>query len=310
MDAYQTLSAEKKQLEAILYEIPEDDVIERASFKARLAAVNEGLTALTPSAPMKKASLTFRGEPVIGSRAIAADFAAKMTSFFSDAVAAIAAGLQENLKYMGKIPHKKDNRLFITGTAIGSFGFEFEVPASDTEDELFPESSPAAEALDRLLKVFEITASGDDEALAEVVDEIHPRAVKKIAEMMDYTAKEGAWCGLSFSGRSFRFRDHQQLESAAARVREDNIKESTEEIEGVFTGVLPKSRRFEFKSLDGKTDIKGKVSSEIETPEQLNEKLNKAFKVKFDVVQVGQGRPKYTLLTLDHLTEIILTMDH
>jgi hypothetical protein len=304
MDAYQTLSSEKEQLESILAEILESDVIERASFEARLARVNGKLSTLAPSAAVKKAALTFRGAPVIGCRAIAADFTAKVTSLFSDAVASIAAGLQENLKYMGKIPHKKDNRLFITGTAIGSFGFEFEVPATDTEDDLFPESSPAAEALDRLLKVFEITATGDDEALAEVVDEIHPRAVKKIAEMLDYTAKEQAWCGLSFSGQSFRFRDHQQLESAAARVREDNIKECSEDIDGVFTGVLPKSRRFEFKSLDGRIDIKGKISPYIEAPEQLNEKLYKAFRVRFNVVQVGQGRPKYTLPSLGHLTEI------
>jgi hypothetical protein len=303
MDAYQSLSAEKKQIETILNEIPEDDVIERASFEARLARINEGLSNLTPSAPVKKASLTFRGDPVIGSRAIAADFTAKVTSLFNDAVAAIAAGLQENLKYMGKIPHKKDNRLFITGTAIGSFGFEFEVPASDTEDDLFPESSPAAEALDRLLKVFEITASGDDEQLAEVVDEIHPRAVRKIAEMLDYTAKERAWCGLSFSGQSFRFRDHQQLEQAAARVREDNIRERKEVLNGYFTGVLPKSRHFEFKSLDGKMDIRGRVSAEIEAPEKLNGLLNKALKVTFDVVQVGQGRPKYTLPSLESFTE-------
>lgn len=302
MDPYQTLSSEKAQLEAILAEIPAEDVIERASFEARLAGIRERLSLLSPAAPVKRASLTFRGAPVIGSRAIAADFTARVTSLFSDAVAAIAAGLQENLKYTGKIPHRKDNRLFITGTAVGSFGFEFEVPATDTEDDLFPESSPAAEALDRLLKVFEITASGDDEALAEVVDEIHPRAVRKIAEMLDYTARERAWCGLSFSGHTFRFRDHQQLETAAARVREDNIRESSVEIEGLFTGVLPRSRRFEFKSLDGEIDIRGKVSADIEAPEQLNEKLNKAYRVKFDVVQVGQGRPKYTLPSLNHLT--------
>jgi hypothetical protein len=306
MDAYQSLKSEKSQLESILAEIPAIDVIERASFQARLDRVNEELLGLTPSAAVKKAALTFRGAPVIGSRAIAADFTANVTSLFSDAIAAIAAGLQENLKYMGKIPNKKDNRLFITGTAVGSFGFEFEVPATDTEEDLFPESSPVAEALDRLLKVFEITASGDDEALAEVVDEIHPRAIKKIAEMLDYTAKEHAWCGLSFSGQSFRFRDHQQLELAAARVRADNIKESSEEIEGVFTGVLPRSRRFEFKSLDGKKNISGKVSADIETPEHLNEKLNKACIVTFDVVQVGQGRPKYTLSSLDQLKEASL----
>lgn len=299
MDAYQSLSSEKKQLEAILAEIPADDVIEQASFIARLATIDKSLSALTPSAPVKKASLTFRGAPVIGSRAIAADFTVKVTSLFNDAVASIAAGLQENLKYLGKIPHKKDNRLFITGTAIGSFGFEFEVPANDTEDDLFPESSPAAEALDRLIKVFEITASGDDESLAEVVDEIHPRAVKKIAEMLDYTAKEQAWCGLSFSGHGFRFRDHQQLETAAARICEDNIRESTETMEGVFLGALPRSRRFEFKSLDGGKEIRGRISAEIEAPEQLNDRLNTPMKVTFNVVQVGQGRPKYTLANLD-----------
>lgn len=299
MDTYQTLSSEKKELEGILKEIPAEDVIERASFEARLARVDRELSSLEPPARVKKAALTFRGAPVIGSRAISADFTAKVTSLFNDAVAAIAAGLQDNLKYMGKIPHKKDNQLFITGTAVGSFGFEFEVPANDSDDDLFPESSPAAEALDRLLKVFEITASGDDEELAEVVDEIHPRAVKKIAEMLDYTAKERAWCGLSFSGRSFRFRDHQQLEQAAACVREDNIKESKDVVEGVFIGVLPRSRHFEFKALDGRRDIRGRISAEIESPEQLNEQLNKEVKVTFDVVQVGQGRPKYTLPNTD-----------
>jgi hypothetical protein len=303
MDAYQTLWADKKQLEAILSEIPEDDVIERASFEARLNRVNGELSSLTPAPPVKKAALTFRGEPVIGSRAIAADFTAKVTTLFNDAVAAVAAGLQENLKYMGKIPHKKDNQLFITGTAIGSFGFEFEVPAGDTEEDLFPASSPAAEALDRLLKVFEITVSGDDEELAEVVDEIHPRAVKKIAEMLDYTAKERAWCSLCFNGRSFRFRDHQQLVSAAERVRDDNIKESTVEVLGFFTGVLPRSRHFEFRSLDGKIDIKGRVSAEIQAPERLNDQLNKAVKVIFNVMQVGMGRPKYTLPSLESVSD-------
>ena len=106
-------------------------------------------------------------------------------------------------------------------------------------------------------------------------------------------------CGLSFSGHNFRFRDHQQLETAAARVREDNIRESTETVEGVFLGALPRSRRFEFKSLDGGKEIRGRISAEIEAPEQLNDRLNTPMKVTFNVVKVGQGRPKYTLANLD-----------
>ena len=295
MNPYHTLAAEKKELKDILAEIPPANVIERASFEARLKAVSQSLEGLETPALVKKAVLTFRGDPVIGSRAIAADFTAKVITLFNDAVTAIAAGLRDNLKYRGKIPRKKDNQLFITGTAVGSFGFEFEVPANDTDDDLFPESSPSAEALDRLLTLLEITANGDDDALAEVVDEIHPRAVRKVADMLDFTAREQAWCGLSFSDRSFRFRDHQQLESAAARVREDNIKESKEELEGVFVGVLPRSRHFEFESLDGTKEIKGKISPEIKSPEALNGLLNKKCIVTFDVVEVGQGHPKYTL---------------
>lgn len=303
MNAYHTLSAEKKELEDILAEIPAGNVIERASFEARLEAVRNSLSTTEVPKAIKTAALTFRGAPVIGSRAIAADFTAKVTSFFNDAVTAIAAGLQDNLKYMGKIPHKKDNQLFITGTAVGSFGFEFEVPANDTENDLFPESSPSAEALDRLLRLFDITANGDDDALAEVVDEIHPRAVKKVAELLDYTAKEQAWCGLSYADRSFRFRDLHQLENSVARMREDNIKEFTEEIRGIFVGILPKSRHFEFESLNGSKEIKGRISPEIESPECLNEQLNKSVTVSFQVVQVGQGRPKFTLPNIESIVE-------
>jgi hypothetical protein len=36
--------------------------------------------------------------------------------------------------------------------------------------------------------------------------------------------------------------------------------------------------------------------------EQLNDRLNTPVKVTFNVVQVGQGRPKYTLANLDAIT--------
>lgn len=63
-----------------------------------------------------------------GSHGVVADFASKAAGFFTDAFTAVAAGLAENLRYMGPIPDKEKNQLLITGTAIGSFGFEFELP--------------------------------------------------------------------------------------------------------------------------------------------------------------------------------------
>ena len=297
MNTYHTLSAEKKELEEILSAIPAEDVIERASFEARLARVDRELSSLVPPIPVKKATLTFRGNPVRGSRAISADFSAKVTRLFNDAVAAIAAGLAGELNYKGRITGKRTNELFITGTAIGSFGFEYEVPERSIEGGSTHEISAAANALDHLLSLIEITAVGDDDALAEVVDEIHPRAVKKVAEMLEFTAREKAWLGLSFGKRSYKYRDLDQFENAVKRVRGANIKEGKAVFEGVFQGFLPESRRFEFRCKDKKNLVSGRFSPKIDKPLSLNVWIDKEVEVTLHSIQVGQGIPKYTLIS-------------
>jgi hypothetical protein len=54
MNPYHTLAAEKKELEDILAEIPAANVIERASFEARLKAVCQSLEGLETPALVKK----------------------------------------------------------------------------------------------------------------------------------------------------------------------------------------------------------------------------------------------------------------
>ena len=101
------------------------------SLESRLESAKAALATL-PYHLATKARLTFRGKPVFGSHGIAADFGGKAADAFSDAFAAVAAGLKEGLRYMGPIPNRDKNQLLITGTAIGSFGFEFELPEVDT----------------------------------------------------------------------------------------------------------------------------------------------------------------------------------
>src|SRR5690606_10006692 len=121
------------------------------------------------------------------------------------------------------------------GTAIGSFGFEFELPA----DSLFPDQEKTEEALQRMQSLLEASAIGSDDEVAELVDVIHPRAVKKISEFLGVLSHYQAWCGLEFKHKIFKFEGMEQLEKSAGRLKEENIKEGRVTYQGKFLGVLP-----------------------------------------------------------------------
>ena len=297
---YISVVAEIRELEDLLAVIPEENVIERMSLEGRLQIVKDLLSTLPQTREAPKARLTFRGRPVCGSHGISADFGAKAAGAFSEAFAVVAAGLSEGLRNIGPIPNRDRNQLLITGTAIGSFGFEFELPAQPAT--LFPELEKAEEAMKKIENLFRLAAEGSDDDIAEVIDEVHPRAVKKVFEFLDLLVQQQAWCGLEFGDRSFRYADYEQLKVSSARLRDDNIQEREESYRGEFQGVLPTGRTFEFKLLDQEGLIRGKVDAAVTDPDILNrEWLHKLVTIKLNVMQVGQGRPRFTLMSLDDL---------
>jgi hypothetical protein len=303
-EEYLAISSEIKELETLLGEIPEENAIERMGLEARLETARVAIDGVNDTQPGAKARLVFRGRPVFGTHGIAADFAAKAAGAFADTVTAVAAGIADNLRYMGPIPDRQKNQLLITGTAIGSFGFEFEVPQSGNGD-LLPEPSGAETALQKVQQLFQLAMDGTDDDVAELVDEIHPRAVKKAVDFLDYIVGQGAWCGLEFKGQVFRFHSIDQLRSSVERLREDNIHETDEIFSGEFQGVLPASRTFEFKLLDQENIIRGKVGSDILNADILNrEYLHEPVSIKLHVIQVGQGMPRYTLQSMDVVNQI------
>lgn len=299
---YFAYSSEIKELESILGSIPQENIIERMGFEERLNAAKIALAQLPAYHHAQKARLTFRGKPVLGSHGIAADFGSKAAGAFSDAFSAVVAGLNESLRYMGPIPDKGKNQLLITGTAVGSFGFEFELPSIE-EPDLFPETNKAAEALEKIQTLFQVAAEGTDDEVAELVEAIHPRAVKKVSDFLSLLAQQQTWCGLEFKNQFFRYQGIEQLQASAERLQEENIRESEEEYEGEFQGVLPTSRTFEFKLTGQQGILKGKVDISVEDPDVLNRDwLHKLVNVKLNVIQVGQGRPRYTLPELKAIT--------
>jgi len=295
------LASEVKELEVLLASIPASSLIERMSLETRLVSAKKALAAM-PQQVGQKARLTFRGKPVFGSHGIAADFGAKATTAFSDAFAAIAAALSEGLRDMGPIPDRDRNQLLITGTAIGSFGFEFELPTAELS--IFPEATKAQEAMEKIESLFRQAAEGDDDKIAEVIEDVHPRAVRKVHEFLEFLVQQQAWCALEFADRSFRFSDYEQIKVSCERLKDDNIQEREESYQGELQGVLPASRNFEFLVSDQeKTVLRGKVDKAIDNPDVLNrEWLHKpAITVKLNVMQVGSGRPRYTLMKLSDL---------
>ena len=299
---YLTIASEIGELENLLAAIPEGNVIERMSLESRLESARAALAALPQQMIAPKARLTFRGKPVFGSHGIAADFGGKAAGAFSDAFAAVAAGLSESLRDMGPIPNRDKNQLVITSTAIGSFGFEFELPAPDPSS-LFPETEKAQEAMAKIEALFRLAAEATDDEVAEVIEEVHPRAVKKVYEFLDLLVQQQAWCGLEFADRFFRYADYEQIKASSERLKADNIQEREETYRGEIQGVLPTGRTFEFRLADQEGLIKGKVDLAIADPDVLNrEWLHKPVTVKLNVMQVGQGRPRFTLMTLDDLS--------
>jgi len=303
------LLSEIKMVEKILEDIPEDQVIDKISLEHRLKILTEEAKDIQLASLPRMLKVTFRGKPVVGSEGFFSDFASDAIGRFTEAVKAVAAGLKQDLHYMGPIPGAANTNLMITGIAKGSFGFRFEVPKNDDgkDGPLYDGLNDTEEAIDKIRYLFDVVVSGDDndDTLAEIVDEIHPRAVKKIKEFLDVLHDREALCAMEFNNNVFRFMDDTQLALGRSRLDDSNIHESDESFKGEIQGVLPKSRTFEFKVTDDNRVIRAKIGVEVEDPDILNrEFLHKLSKITLHMTQVGQGQPRYKLIDLNNLHKI------
>lgn len=298
---FENLTSEVLMLENLLKEIPTENIFDRFSVEKRLTKVKNKLGTINPHHVSKKAKLTFRGPHVTGSEAISAIFASQATMLFSDAIATISAAMSGELNYKGKIPNKLNNQLMITGMATGSFGFEFNLPEPNTND-LYSEPPIVDNALEEISKLFEISATGSDEELIEIISEIHPRAAKTVFNFLKFLQDQNSLCGFEFSNKFFRFSDQEQLARSVCRLDSNNIHETVQSNKGEFQGVLPNSRTFEFKSYDEDRVIRGKFDLNINDPDIVNrEWLHKSILIDFTITQVGDSQPRFTIKDLDSI---------
>lgn len=289
--------AEKTSLERMLASLPESSVIDRMSLEARKAEVEEALAAApTPARQPVHARLTFRGKPIVGSYGMFAEFGAKAISTFTDAVAAIGASQITALGTRGALPNREEYQLLITGTAVGSFGFELEeAPSGET---LFPEMSSVDHAIEQTLRIMEASIGTDDE-LTEAIADADPRAVEALRAFLQTLADQEAICALEFKEEGFRFADVGQVRRSEGRLRQDNIHGEDKRLSGQFLGVLPHRRTFEFQVSESDEIITGKAGKDIEDAAAINDILERSLTIQVHAKRAGSGRPKYTLLSYE-----------
>lgn len=296
---YQHLKAECAELNKLLAQIPETDVIDRKSLLARKNAVEIELAnadnMLFAREPIR-AKLTFKGKPVVGSHGIFAEFGAKIVDNFANTVAAFAASLHGQLGTTGAIPDREKYQLLITGTALGSFGFELEEHTQNVQPDLLPSNavSSVEHAIEKVLVLMKGTLDTDD-VLADLATETDPRAVAALKCFLQLMADQGAFCALETRDKIFHFKDADQVRRSAQRLSIDNIKENEEKYVGAFLGILPMKRTFEFRTTESEV-ISGKIDSVIEDAGQINHILEKTVEINVHVTRVGEGRPRYVLL--------------
>lgn len=286
------IKSEIEHVKRMLADIPKDAVIDRMSLQSRIETLEEELAGLAQTSTPAKAVLTFRGRPVVGSRGIFADFASKATSAFSELVTVLAASQRQPVASAGPVPKRDENQILITGTAVGSFGFQIQEHAP--QGTLAEVESPVAHALEQSRELL-ASLVGDDEELTESVSGIDKRAISNLRQFLDVLASHEAVCNLAVGSREFSFRDVDQVKHGLQRIADENVHEEIVTYTGHFQGVLPDHRTFEFKANENDKVITGKIAPEIADPSILNNHLGKQVTVSLVATRLGGGRPRYIL---------------
>ncbi len=296
---YIEINAEIASLKLILAGIPSSDVIDQLSVKNRISDLESRLSSdpLDTRVP-KKAKLTFRGKPVVGSYGIYAEFGARVMGAFSETVAIVSASITGALtSLVGPVPNRIHNQLLITGPARGSFGFEIEEHVAP--DVLVDVNGPVSDALDRVLSVMKASTSSDED-LADSLQGLHQRAIDSIRSFLENVDNGEALCALEIDNEVFRFQDYSQLKNSIQRLSHDNVVETQVTFNGKIIGVLPRRRTFEYQiSNDPVEVISGKIGLEIEDATVLlKDYLEIDAVITVTQSTVGNGRPRYTLLEI------------
>ena len=299
---YHFLRADLAKLDRLLSMTPASEVIDRMGLEYRRSQVQAELEA-NPPPPRWPASahLSFNGKPVVDRQGIYADFAGVAMDAFAKAVTSLAASQQGPLGERGVIRNQEDYRLLVTGTSLGSFGFEIE-EAQDQHTSYITDESPVGLAIGQAKGILE-SLVGDEEMIAEAIADTDERALNDLRGFLKVMADSEAVCSLSFKNAAFRFRDVGQVRRGLASLEQDNLHEGDREMVGHFQGFLPQGRRAEFVERDAGEVLSCRVDRAMDNADAINGILAQPVHVKTHYRQVGTSRRRYVITGYDLIPE-------
>lgn len=289
------MASELAMLEEMIESIDADRVIERVGLQARRDAIAKELESL--SAEPRRVTLTFKGTPVRGSHSIHGDFGGKAAALFSEAVATLDADIATSLGGGGPLPNGDARQLQIVGTAIGSFGFEFELPAAETPTLPGVVGDSMVEAVERTISVIREANGGDDETFSELLGTIHPRATKKLRAFVKHVVDRGARFAVQFGDQRANVSDDGEGSAILDALDEEHIVQEEVTLSATLIGILPEARRFEARTADGL--IRGPVDAAMGDLAAASPPwLNQVVTLTLRKTSVAGSRTSYVLLAV------------
>lgn len=241
-------------------------------------------------------ALFFGGQPVLGSKGIAAEFAGVALEQFQNLIAKVFANNEVgDLGGRGRVPFKANSELMVTGLARGSFGFVLD----EMSEQLQSESSQLSHVIDKAALLLRDSAAQDDAVFESLLEDLEPRTLIALRDIFSNLDSSKATIRIVEKELDFTL-DGPSIHRAKVRTEATSIDEAVTEIEGVLVGFLPEHRKFELADNTGKLFYGSATKEAVEQFAKATESvLGKSCQIKVTIKTVSPlNRPPREVVRL------------
>lgn len=241
-------------------------------------------------------ALFFGGQPVLGSKGIAAEFAGVALEQFQNLISKVFANNEVgDLGGRGRVPFKANSELMVTGLARGSFGFVLD----EMNEQVQLESSELSHVIDKAALLLRDSAAQDDAVFESLLEELEPRTLIALRDIFSNLDSSKATIRIVEKELDFTL-DGPSIHRAKVRTEATSIEETVTEIEGVLVGFLPEHRKFELADNTGKLFYGSATKEAVEQFAKTTESvLGKNCQIKVTIKTVSPlNRPPREVVRL------------
>ncbi len=254
----ESIQAELASIERLLKESDEaGDPVSRIQFQYKKDKLQEELSTLEIGGPKASVALFFSGRPVIGSRAIRADFTAEILKEFQDIVSKVHANLAfGKMGTRGKVPLSASSGLVISSVVKGSFGFVLEEMTDQGQAIDTTLKFVVGEAIELIVNI----GTQDEERYLEIFRKIDGRTLISIKDF--FTNLDGGNAQIRIvDDKNDYILDANYIRRAKIRADSISVSDEPKELVCRVVGILPNHRKIEVE-LEDRTPVYGSINDE------------------------------------------------